>query len=390
MEKTGLELTAYHEASHAVVAHVLNQQIDKIEIFVGKDIVEGMTFFDLQSNGRTEWQLVKEKVLINCAGSAGIFLLTGWKSWSGCKGDHDNATLDLKWLQGSKNEIRACLDVLWNFTKNMLAKPENWYVVTLLAEFFNRTIKDSQQEPLYMEDGYGDVYSLDGKAVEEIFNNAIEEYRRQQNAWTPVTDAWQTEEPEITFLKRVCFHESSHALIQYLRGYKLTGITINPVERYGKCSHDWRPDIGLEIQSWRISEIEMDVLEFCAGAVGEAILTGTTGFKEWDHQSADYRHAVEVLTPICEDEEEIATYLELMWARCETVLSRPENWKAVVELTTALIWRTENDDKQERSEEDVSSENYPETGRGYREMAGSEIEEIIRYAFNKDAHTYDN
>jgi len=199
--------------------------------------------------------------------------------------------------------------------------------------------------------------------------------------------AWETEPPEISFLKRVCYHESGHAVIQYLLGLKSTGIIIDPVKKYGKCSHDHRPNIGVEIPSWRIPEVEREVLHLAGGTAAEWVLTGV---KECDRQSADYRYSVEMLTPICENEEEIDAYVALLLVRAKNLLSKTENWKAVVELADALIVRTDNDSAQDRSVEEDLPPEHPETGRGFREMTGEDVEATIRYAFNKDANTYDN
>jgi len=202
---------------------------------------------------------------------------------------------------------------------------------------------------------------------------------------------WQTEPPEISFLKRLCVHESSHAVVQFLLGRESKGITIDPVKKYGKCSGDWRPDIGSQVRSLYISEIERRVLEFCAGTAGEAILTGSTGVSELDRQSADYHYSVEMLTPICENEEEINAYVALLLVRAQNLLNRSESWTAVVELANALILHTENDDNQDRcAMEYPSPENYLESGRGFRKMTGDEVEETIRYSLNKDEHSYDN
>ena len=152
---------------------------------------------------------------------------------------------------------------------------------------------------------------------------------------------------------------------EYLLGYKLTGIKSFLFRKYGQCSHDGRPDIRAEIHSWRIFEIERKVLEFCGGVAAEWVLTG---IKQWDYESWDYRHSVELLTPICEDEEEIAAYIELMLVGAKNLLNKDRDWKAVKELATALVWLTDNDGNQARSKEDLPPE-HVECGRGLREMA---------------------
>jgi len=200
--------------------------------------------------------------------------------------------------------------------------------------------------------------------------------------------AWDTEKPEISFLKRACFHESGHGVTQYLLGCELTGIKVNPVNKSGKCSRDCRPYIGLEIPSLRIAEIEREVLIFCGGAAAEWILTGV---QDWDHQSSDYRHAVDILTPICEDEEEISAYIELMLVRARNFLNTPQHWRATVDLANSLIWLNDNDESWcENDAEGLALDDCCESGRGLREMSGSEVEAVIRYALDKDKNTYDN
>ena len=172
---------AIHESGHAVVAYLLHHHVGKIRVFANKYDYYGLAYIYSGPEGRTVAQCIEEGVLIDCAGNAAEYLLTGRKYWSHYSGDYLNAVNSLSWLYGSNDEIEAGINFLWLRAKNMLAEPANWYIVKYLA----LDIEGSQQACGYWdEDGrycvnedYEDTCIMEGYSVQYTIEKAMQRYR---------------------------------------------------------------------------------------------------------------------------------------------------------------------------------------------------------------------
>ncbi len=195
---------------------------------------------------------------------------------------------------------------------------------------------------------------------------------------------------EISDLELISCHEAGHAVAQYLLGYSLSGIKVNPIKGYGLFLHDCRPDGELGIPAWRILEIEKNVLVWCAGNAAEYILVGV---KEWKRRSGDYAGAVEELASICEGIQETHAYIKLMWIRARNLLKKPQNWHAVKALSNALIWCPMKPNSENYWYDDEMAELLPddfyESDWELRDMDGKDAEEIIQKALIEYARTHD-
>ena len=136
-----LERTAFHEAGHAVVAHVLGRGIVRITINAGEDFYGQVlnTRFsdsfrpDVETSGHTR-SFIEREVKICFAGNAAESARLGREVRGGAHHDFASAVDLLSHLTGSNEEIEAYANWLWVCTKNKIKTPLNWSLITALAQ----------------------------------------------------------------------------------------------------------------------------------------------------------------------------------------------------------------------------------------------------------------
>jgi hypothetical protein len=193
--------------------------------------------------------------------------------------------------------------------------------------------------------------------------------------------------PEISDLELVCCHEAGHGTLEYLLGYSIISIEVNPSEGYGSCSYDHQPHVRLGIlESQDIPEIGKHIMIYCAGSAAVSILTNT---KQCWHRSSDYAYAVDELAPVYKDKKVITNYIQSMWCWARYLLKKPQNWYAVKTLADALVWYPEKEDHENwygSEMEELLPEDFYEEPE-LRDMDGKEVEETIRDALTEYGQT---
>jgi hypothetical protein len=186
----------------------------------------------------------------------------------------------------------------------------------------------------------------------------------------------------------IAYHEAGHAVIEYLSGYPLTGIKVNPFEEYGECPYSCQSNVEVltpELQG--ITETEKHILIYCGGSAAEYILTNT--LPNW-HQSQDYADAVNELVPIYKDKKLIAAYIEAVFDWSVDLLK--QYWDVVETLANSLVWySTEPDSENDwygNEMVELLPEDFWEQKPGLREMDRREAEKIIRHALADYAQTH--
>lgn len=184
-------------------------------------------------------------------------------------------------------------------------------------------------------------------------------------------DYQQISETELT-----CFHESAHAVLIFLLGYKITSIEINQDENSGTCWWDFRHNVRPAIPELQnIPEIEKHIMVDCAGYASKTIITNSE--PRW-HWSTDYVSAERELTPIFE-KKIIRRYIESVMAWVIELLKR--YWHVVELLANRLMWYAERkrfEDYPGSHFEDLLPSDYFEEPESW-EMDGEEAERIIKW-----------
>ena len=71
---------------------------------------------------------------------------------------------------------------------------------------------------------------------------------------------------ELEAIERIAFHEAAHAVIEFIFGYSITRVEIDPSEESGCCVYDHKSNVSREIiDLLNISEVDRRVMILCAG-----------------------------------------------------------------------------------------------------------------------------
>lgn len=132
---TNLEIAAYHEAGHAVMAYI--QGVDIKSLTVGRHTRSPKRVIAHPSNNnwfqfastRSE---IEQQILILVAGQIAQYLLTGVHGNRGK--DFPYARRLASHLINEETELNAYLQWLWVRARNILNNPLNWAAVTILAK----------------------------------------------------------------------------------------------------------------------------------------------------------------------------------------------------------------------------------------------------------------
>lgn len=132
--------TAYHEAGHAVMSHLLRCKVVSVTLGEQDDSLGSVTghapgaWFQPDVNGdRRTCSYIENQVLILMSGEAAEFLYTGVHNADGMSSDFSTAVSLAARLMGDNEEIEAYLNWMRIRARNMLRNPRNWRLVEALA-----------------------------------------------------------------------------------------------------------------------------------------------------------------------------------------------------------------------------------------------------------------
>jgi len=187
----------------------------------------------------------------------------------------------------------------------------------------------------------------------------------------------------------ICYHESGHAVLGYLFGYRIEGIEVDPSEGSGCVSWDYESNVRptvLELQN--IPEIQARVICHCGGYACVSVLTGAK--QRW-RNSEDYFNAEQELAGYS-DKKIIAAHIRSNYAHARNLLKKPQVRYAVQELASSLMWNCEEPNPEDcwYGEEmiDELPQEFWEGKSGLRKMKGKDAESIIRNALQQYARTH--
>jgi hypothetical protein len=135
-----LERVAFHEAGHAVVAHLLRRKLTRVSIVPSEEFLGFVgtgplgTSFDpeLDMNGRAR-RVIEREAQIFLAGNAAESVLVGHQVRHGMHHDFEQVVQYLSYVTGTPEEGSAYADWLWVRTRNMVKMPANWNLITALS-----------------------------------------------------------------------------------------------------------------------------------------------------------------------------------------------------------------------------------------------------------------
>jgi hypothetical protein len=139
-----LECSAYHEAGHAVVAHVLGRRFGGVTAVAEASALGRCRYAEERNfdpdlpgmySGPQVQRVLENQIVGYLAGPIAQGILTGEKSWRETSGRGDVArAVDLAmYVTGDIGEAEAYLARLWLEAENLLKLPENWGAVRALA-----------------------------------------------------------------------------------------------------------------------------------------------------------------------------------------------------------------------------------------------------------------
>jgi len=149
MRGHSLKLTAYHEAGHAVMAYWLRKRIRHVTVIPNSDdntlghFKQGKApnfLRDADCDRSPKIRMELEKLaMVDLAGQAAEYLLTGRKHKAGSEEDNHHALNCLSYLTGSTEELEAYWNWLAIRAKATLKIPALWQAIqTLAVELLNK------------------------------------------------------------------------------------------------------------------------------------------------------------------------------------------------------------------------------------------------------------
>jgi hypothetical protein len=139
-----LVCSAYHEAGHAVTAHVLGRRFTGVAVVAEADPLGRCQYAEERNfdpdlpgmyGGPQIRSVVEHQIVGYLAGPIAQGILTGEKSWreTSGRGDIPRAVDLAMYMTGDIKETEAYLERLWVRTESLLRLPENWGAVRALA-----------------------------------------------------------------------------------------------------------------------------------------------------------------------------------------------------------------------------------------------------------------
>jgi len=125
------DVTAYHEAGHAVLALVLGRPVQHVSILPTREFLGLCTFGKAVFRPSEDW--LEREALIALGGIAAEALHTGEYAWDGAARDHRYVReLSLR-RAGSERHAERLERRLLSKAEHLLSRPENWRAVERIA-----------------------------------------------------------------------------------------------------------------------------------------------------------------------------------------------------------------------------------------------------------------
>lgn len=141
VKSSQIEGTAYHEAGHAVTAHLMRRRIRRASI-VEDDVSYGHVAYwawpksfhpDYQTDARTV-RLAEAGAITDLGGVVAQEIFTGGYDWEGARSDVHAAVDLVSYLCGGPEATEAYLSRLLGQTRELLSEPRAWAAVQALAD----------------------------------------------------------------------------------------------------------------------------------------------------------------------------------------------------------------------------------------------------------------
>jgi ATP-dependent Zn protease len=152
MSEASRELTAYHEAGHAVIALVLGRPIHRVTILADKDQLGSCAFGKPVFRPSEDW--LEREALIALAGLAAEARFSGVYELQGAARDRRYVSTLALQRTGDERKAERLERRLLAKTENLLAQEENWSAVERIAAELLR------------------VGTLSGRAARHLFTEA--------------------------------------------------------------------------------------------------------------------------------------------------------------------------------------------------------------------------
>ena len=192
---------------------------------------------------------------------------------------------------------------------------------------------------------------------------------------------------ELEAIERIAFHEAAHAVIEFIFGYSITRVEIDPSEESGCCVYDHKSNVSREIiDLLNISEVDRRVMILCAGFACISILTHSK--QSW-HYSSDYTRAFDELNAIYHDKKVVNAHIRSNWYHVRNLLKQPLVWYLVEELHMELMWYERKEEPENWYGTDMADllpEDFCEpddSDQLPRYTDGKEVEQFLWHALKK-------
>ena len=157
MEPSAAEVTAYHEAGHAVLSLALGRPVSCVSVRATRDFLGTCEFGKAVFRPSEDW--LEREVLIALAGIAAEARLTGHYAWEGAARDRGYAEDLALQRAGSARKAQRLLRRLLSKAEHLLGQEGNWRAVERLAAELLR------------------VGEVSGRAARHIYEECWREYR---------------------------------------------------------------------------------------------------------------------------------------------------------------------------------------------------------------------
>jgi hypothetical protein len=132
--RASLEAVTYHEAGHAVMAHVQRRRIKSVSVGKCAGSPRKITAHPLSNWFKSDASpaQAERQILILFAGQIAQNLFTGKRNSRG--GDFPQARMLASHIASEETELNAFLRWIWIRARNILREPSNWAAVKALAQ----------------------------------------------------------------------------------------------------------------------------------------------------------------------------------------------------------------------------------------------------------------
>ena len=155
MEQPPDDVTAYHEAGHAVLALALGRPVQFVSILPTREFLGLCTFGKAVFRPSEDW--LEREALIALGGIAAEALHTGEYAWDGAARDHRYVRELALQRAGNERHAERLERRLLSKAEHLLSRPENWRAVERIAAELLR------------------VREISGRAARHLFEQCLKE-----------------------------------------------------------------------------------------------------------------------------------------------------------------------------------------------------------------------